>query len=624
MRSLGPFTAVFVVAVLVPSMILAWIGLRSTGSFEGQARELARKQSLAAADRVRREIPGRERMLRSRLESASARAAGLLRESLPVLPPSEALAKARGELPPRAVLRVLAPGGSALLPRSPGPRPDLESLREWNEFAIRRLDADRLEFALEQPLRAARTMQRLGDELAADRLQALAYAHAVAAFERGGDTSSAARVRSRIAVLPVDEAVAAGPAVIEAMLGDDVGKAWVRRLARAGRLLEVPAGAASRAQWREQCGLGDPDPELSAAEQAFETAPEGFVVTRSAIAGGAVLEVALAHAACLREVLGPTEADGCKLALAEPTTSDWPDSVTAIQMQVLGAPALLTIDNSALADLTRTMQSRRSMTIVGIVALILVLLTGLFLVRRALTREHAARRLREEFIANVSHELKTPLTSIRLHAEMLAQDAIDAGTRESYSRVVEAESARLSSLVDDLLDFAALERGQRRLEPAPVDLSAAVRATANAWEPLAHREGVALEPHAGADVVAYADPIALTRILANLMQNAWRHGRPPRNGGGPRIRILALPGPALEVRDNGPGVDAGDRERVFQRFERGRDAEHKAGAGIGLALSRELARAMAGDLEVSDNGDETVFRLSLPPIPDNAPTRGVE
>ena len=121
------------------------------------------------------------------------------------------------------------------------------------------------------------------------------------------------------------------------------------------------------------------------------------------------------------------------------------------------------------------------------------------------------------------------------------------------------------------------------------------------------------------EVVAFADATALSRITANLLQNAWKHGRPPRNGtSSSRIRLVArLEGsdPVLEVRDNGPGVPANERSLIFERFHRGRDAARKSGAGIGLALSRELAREMGGELTVTDTGEETVFRLTLPPVP---------
>ena len=107
--------------------------------------------------------------------------------------------------------------------------------------------------------------------------------------------------------------------------------------------------------------------------------------------------------------------------------------------------------------------------------------------------------------------------------------------------------------------------------------------------------------------------MALGRILTNLLQNAVRHGRQARDGGPSWIELRAGPGPVLEVRDNGPGVPAHLRERVFGRFERA--AATGDGMGLGLSLSRELAIACGGTLRCLDDGS-TLFRLELPAVPD--------
>ena len=116
-----------------------------------------------------------------------------------------------------------------------------------------------------------------------------------------------------------------------------------------------------------------------------------------------------------------------------------------------------------------------------------------------------------------------------------------------------------------------------------------------------------------------ADPAALARILGNLVGNAWKHGRPARTGGAGRIRVRAREDgrdTSVEVCDDGPGIPAEERERVFERFGRGRRSTRIEGSGIGLALSRDLARALGGDLDVRDDGDETIFRLRLPAVPE--------
>jgi len=265
--------------------------------------------------------------------------------------------------------------------------------------------------------------------------------------------------------------------------------------------------------------------------------------------------------------------------------------------------------------------ARRRVTVVGVVGLLVLTVIGLALVRRAVVRERDATRLRDDFIANVSHELRTPLTSVCLHAEMLAEEDPPPERRREMARVVRAEGGRLAALVDDLLDFAALERGVRRIEPEPVDLAAAVREAAAPYETLAAREGVDLAVEVEAEeVVALADAHALGRILANLLSNAWRHGRPSQDGAPGRIRIRAADdsflGPLVEVVDDGPGIQASERGAVFERFRRGRGSARVEGTGLGLALGRELARAMDGELELVEDADGTVFRLTLPPASD--------
>lgn len=289
------------------------------------------------------------------------------------------------------------------------------------------------------------------------------------------------------------------------------------------------------------------------------------------------------------------------------------------QRAVLAGPAgsegLLSIAYQPWYEMKRGRKTRRLLITVVVVTLLLMTLGGAFFLRRAARREREARRLRDDFIANVTHEVRTPLTSVLLHAEMLADDELDAERKRSYARVVHAEGARLARLVEDMLDFTALEQGSRTLESEPIDLTDAAEQAVAPFGVLAAREGVALRFERPDEVVAaFGDAGAVSRILANLLGNAWKHGRPSRDGapGRLRVRVGTLDeAPFVEVRDDGPGIPAADRPRVFERFGRGRAADTKAGAGLGLSLSRDLARAMGGDLSVHQDGNETVFRLRL-------------
>ncbi|MDJ0975470.1 MAG: HAMP domain-containing sensor histidine kinase [Planctomycetota bacterium] len=266
-------------------------------------------------------------------------------------------------------------------------------------------------------------------------------------------------------------------------------------------------------------------------------------------------------------------------------------------------------------EIVQGRQTRRVVIYAVVGVLLLLTLGGFFFLRRAARRERDARRLRDDFIANVTHEVRTPLTSVLMHAEMLADDELDAERKQTYARVVHAEGARLARLVEDMLDFTALEKGSRALEAVPLDLTGAAEHAIEPFRVLAEREGVALAFERPDDeVAALGDAGAVSRILANLVGNAWKHGRPSRDGAPGRLRVrvgLLDDVPFVEVRDDGPGIPAAERGRVFERFGRGRAADTKDGAGLGLALSRDLARAMGGDLVVQQDGVETVFRLHL-------------
>jgi signal transduction histidine kinase len=248
------------------------------------------------------------------------------------------------------------------------------------------------------------------------------------------------------------------------------------------------------------------------------------------------------------------------------------------------------------------------------------LLTGLLLSVRAVRREWDAARLRRDFVDNVSHELRTPLTSIRMYAEMLAEEPdLPVETRERYAGWILSESERLSRLVEDVLDLSRLSRGEPVLRPretAPADLVRRVRAL---WEPLAREQGFSIRTEVGKDLPAVlADPDAAHRILANLVENAVRYSGRSREVGivGTRDGDRVL----LTVWDRGPGIAEDARPHLFTRFFRSpRDARRTKGAGLGLVLAREIARAQGGDVFLEASSPEgSRFTLALPAAGDSA------
>src|SRR2546430_9992595 len=224
---------------------------------------------------------------------------------------------------------------------------------------------------------------------------------------------------------------------------------------------------------------------------------------------------------------------------------------------------------------------------------------GAVLVIRDVPELRRLETVRRDFVANVSHELKTPLTSIVGYAETLAAEAAPGTQTEQFSRTILNNARRMQQLVDGLLDLSRIESGGWRPAPGLVDLAAVAR---EAWAPLAERgqaQGVAfaLDVARRAETMR-ADPDAVRQILTNLFENALRHTPP---GGG--IAVTATPatggGVALAVADTGSGIAPEHLPRIFERFYRadpGRARDH-GGTGLGLAIVKHLVEAHGGRVE---------------------------
>ena len=231
-----------------------------------------------------------------------------------------------------------------------------------------------------------------------------------------------------------------------------------------------------------------------------------------------------------------------------------------------------------------------------------------------LSRTQEAER---SFLLSVSHELKTPLTAIRGHAEALEDGVLEAA---GAGTVIHREAQRLERLVGDLLDLARLRRRSFAVRAEPLDLGATAVTAFERHAPLARSFGVALHVMAEPDAVAIGDPDRVLQALSNLVENALRST--PRGGS---VRILAGPG-RLEVVDDGPGIAAEDLPHAFERFylyDRATDGR-RAGTGLGLAIVGELAEAMGGSVEAqSEPGVGSRFTFVLP-LPDGAQARTAE
>lgn len=223
-----------------------------------------------------------------------------------------------------------------------------------------------------------------------------------------------------------------------------------------------------------------------------------------------------------------------------------------------------------------------------------------------------AERARREFIVTASHELRTPLSSLGGFVELLQDEELDPETRRRFLATMAEQVERLQRLAVDLLDLSRIDSGELHLEPALTDLRELAHSVASEFEPAIAERGVHLDLRAGAATLAWCDPERTAQVLRILLDNAIRHTPP-----GTRVRISvgrSLGGDRAYVRviDNGPGVPPDLVRRVFEPFTRG---ENSRGAGLGLAIARELVERMGGRIFVRSGGGETKFEVALPLAP---------
>jgi len=223
--------------------------------------------------------------------------------------------------------------------------------------------------------------------------------------------------------------------------------------------------------------------------------------------------------------------------------------------------------------------------------------------------EHARRNL----VAAVSHDLRTPITSLQLLAEAVGDDIVDASTRHTYIQQMRTHIQALSALIDDLFELSRLEAGDITWTLQHVHVDQLVEETIDAMRPHADAKGVrvsAVIP--GSLDPAAAHPERLQRVLFNLLQNAIRHTPPDGS-----VTVMAEQAHGhleIEVADTGDGISATERDRVFEPFFRGgtEAARTRASAGLGLAISRAIVEAHGGRIWLEDSPAGARVRFSVP------------
>jgi signal transduction histidine kinase len=256
------------------------------------------------------------------------------------------------------------------------------------------------------------------------------------------------------------------------------------------------------------------------------------------------------------------------------------------------------------------------------------LLLGIFVVAivaggTLLTRQ-AHRNMRDaqqktSFVSNVSHELKTPLTTIRMYAELLSEERVkDPEKKRQYLRVIVAESQRLARLVNNVLDFSRLEQGRKKYHYEESDLAEYTREFVEAHRLRVHEAGLTFDVQIpNRAVMVRTDRDGIEQVLLNLVDNAIKYAA---DGGEVRLTLEVMDSLCrVRVMDRGSGVSREHREKIFDKFHRVDDSltSRQQGAGLGLSIGRRIARDLGGDLSYEPRpGGGSCFVLVIPLCPE--------
>ncbi len=541
------------------------------------------------------------------------------REGVWVTYPRPPLAETLPQVPPAAPTTEPAPEGL------PGLLRQLRDLTQSPE-TLRRAAA----------LLASASEQQVGHPLAAARIfaEAAQVLRSTPGLARFAFRAELSRVEALIAAGDDERAAAALSNLVAALLADHparLGPVESARLQRIGQELGRALDAAVARDLAELARRAARRAELVAAlETALAaTAEDGPRDTLTSVAaGGDTLVVAVrrsVRATCVA-VATPAEEllrrywepapSGVRWELRRNRAAESADTLARLAAPLsdyeLGPSASAAAERSAAAWRRRALVGATAVGTLGAWALVMWALA------RALARQRELVRLQRRFVADVSHELKTPLALIRLLAETLAAQRVrDPQRAQNYLETITRESERLTALLDSILDFSRIESGKRDYARAPVDVAAVARQAWALFEPRLAAEGFEAQLEIAPDLPpVQGDAQALQQVLVNLLQNAYRYG-----GSGRYVRLrVAAEGHLvlLSVEDHGIGLRRDELERLGDSFFRGDDAtvRQTRGTGLGLTIVNHILAAHGGKLEVrSQSGRGSTFTAWIPAAP---------
>jgi signal transduction histidine kinase len=262
---------------------------------------------------------------------------------------------------------------------------------------------------------------------------------------------------------------------------------------------------------------------------------------------------------------------------------------------------------------------RQTLLLTGLWLVIVLVLTGSYAVVKAVSRELAVARLQADFVSAVSHEFRSPLTTLRSMSEMLERGRVPGDERKQrYYSVLSREAQRLHRLVEDLLDFGRMEAGKRQYDMRPTEISTLVsQVVAELSEEHAAR-GFQIGIREMSPGSVFGDADALRRAVRNVLENAIKYSGDSRRVD---VEVGNLEGRVfVSVQDYGMGISRADLRRIFRKFERGSAAKTSSiqGTGLGLAMVHGILRAHGGFVQVeSQENRGSTFTLLIPRIAAN-------
>ncbi len=312
----------------------------------------------------------------------------------------------------------------------------------------------------------------------------------------------------------------------------------------------------------------------------------------------------------------PAEQDGGHEDTPLVTSSGWskgkPEITRKLDDVFLGLVLGIKFQGTTVAAIGRRWVLQ-SFLILG--ALSVLMIGGLILTYRSVSKEMALAHLKADFVSNVSHELRTPLALIRLYAETLELGRITTQEKkDEYYRIIRKESERLTALINNILDFSRIEAGRKEYDFRETDIAELVCNTLDAYRYQIEQQGFAFEQSIDSSIPRVrVDREAIARALVNLVNNALKYSANEKFLGVKLYRVNDLL--KLEVVDRGIGITRREQAKIFEKFYRTGDplVHDTKGSGLGLSLVRHITQAHGGEVQVeSTPGKGSKFTLSLP------------